>query len=76
MRRKEKEVKDVKLVESIIEKASVCRLGLSLNNMPYIVPLCFGYQDRCLYFHSAIEGKKISMIKSNNNVCFEVDIDN
>ncbi len=75
MRRKEKEIKDVDLIESIIERASVCRLGLSSNNMPYVIPLCFGYKDRCLYFHSAGEGKKISMIKSNNNVCFEVDIE-
>ncbi len=75
MRRKEKEIQDINLIESLIEKAPVCRLGLSSNNMPYIVPLNFGYKDRCLYFHSAKEGRKISMIESNMNVCFEVDIE-
>ena len=73
MRRKEKEVKDIKEIEAIIERATVCRLGLSVDNVPYIVPLNFGYKDRCLYFHSAKEGRKIDMIKSNDNVCFEVD---
>ena len=75
MRRKEKEILDREEIESIIKKADVCRLGLSDNNIPYIVPLNFGYRDSCLYFHTAKAGKKIDMIKTNNRVCFELDID-
>ena len=75
MRRKDKEIKDENTIESIIKRATVCRIGLSENNVPYIVPLIFGYKDNCLYFHSAREGKKIDMIGSNNGVCFEIDID-
>ena len=75
MRRKEKEVLDREEIESIIKKAGVCRLGLSENDIPYIVPLNFGYKDSCLYFHTAKAGKKIDMIKTNNRVCFELDID-
>ncbi len=75
MRRKDREIKDKKLMESILERATVCRVGLSENNVPYIVPVNFGYRDNCLYFHSAKEGKKIDMIRGNNNVCFEIDSD-
>jgi len=75
MRRKDKEIKDENTITSIIKRAAVCRIGLSENNVPYIVPLNFGYKDNCLYFHSAREGKKIEMIRSNNTVCFEIDID-
>ena len=75
MRRKEREIKDIKEIEGIINTSSVCRLGLAENNNPYVVPLCFGYRDKTLYFHSAPEGKKIKMVKSNNNVCFEIDIE-
>ena len=56
MRRKEKEITDKTAMESIILKSSVCRLALSEENRPYIVPLCFGYEDDTLYFHSAREG--------------------
>ena len=38
------------------------------------MPLCFVYQDRILYFHSAREGKKIGIINKNNCVCFEFDV--
>ena len=74
MRRKEKEITDIKSIEKIIKKAKVCRLALSLNDTPYIVPVCFGYSAKTIYFHSAREGKKIDIIKKNNKVCFEFDI--
>ena len=34
----------------------------------------YGYKENTLYFHSARQGKKIDMIKKNNKVCFEIDI--
>ena len=74
MRRAEREIKDSDTIEEIVRKATVCRLGLSDNGMPYVVPLSFGYEDNCLYFHSAPEGRKIEIIKANPNVCFEVDV--
>ena len=75
MRRKEKEIIDKSEIEAIICKSMVCRLGLADNDTPYIVPLCFGYKDNCLYFHSAKEGRKIEIIKRNNTVCFEFEGD-
>ncbi|MFX1393315.1 MAG: pyridoxamine 5'-phosphate oxidase family protein [Promethearchaeota archaeon] len=75
MRRKEKEIIDIKEIESIIDRASVCRIGLSEDNLPYIIPMNFGYKNNFLYFHSTPVGKKIDIIKKNNNVCFELDID-
>ena len=75
MRRKDKIVEDIEAMETIIRGAKICRLGLCENEQPYIVPLCFGYEDKNLYFHCATEGKKLDILKSNNNVCFEMDID-
>jgi nitroimidazol reductase NimA-like FMN-containing flavoprotein (pyridoxamine 5'-phosphate oxidase superfamily) len=76
MRREDKEVNDITEIENIIRRASVCRLGLCENKYPYIVPLCFGYKDNVLYFHSAPDGRKLDILRKNNNVCFEIDIDN
>jgi nitroimidazol reductase NimA-like FMN-containing flavoprotein (pyridoxamine 5'-phosphate oxidase superfamily) len=74
LRRKEKEVTARHEIESIIRQSSVCRLGLVDDGWPYIVPVCFGYQDNVLYFHSAKEGRKIEILKRSNRVCFEFDI--
>ena len=75
MRRKEKEITGTREIESVIRKSQVCRLGLADEGLPYIVPLCFGYRNNTLYFHSAKEGRKIEILKRNNQVCFEFDID-
>jgi nitroimidazol reductase NimA-like FMN-containing flavoprotein (pyridoxamine 5'-phosphate oxidase superfamily) len=75
LRRKEKEIKNKKEIERIIKKALVCRIAVSDNNYPYVFPVCFGYKDSSLYFHCALQGKKIEILKKNNNVCFEIDID-
>lgn len=75
MRQKEKEITNTKEIETIIQKAEVCRLGLAVDNTPYIVPLFFGYENNCLYIHCAKEGRKLDMIRQNNNVCFEMEGD-
>ncbi len=75
MRRKDKEIIELSEIESIINRSLVCRLAMSDENGPYMVPLCFGYHDNSLYFHCANTGKKIDMIQKNKRVCFEFDID-
>jgi len=74
-RRIEREIKDKSEIESIITRATVARIGLCRQGIPYVVPVNFGYQDGRLYFHSATQGKKIDIIRQNNQVCFEMDID-
>jgi nitroimidazol reductase NimA-like FMN-containing flavoprotein (pyridoxamine 5'-phosphate oxidase superfamily) len=76
MRRKEKQINLRSELEKIIKRANVVRIALTDNLMPYIVPLNFGYSNNTLYFHSAKEGRKMDIIKKNNNVAFEIDIDN
>ena len=79
MRRQDREITDINAKLQIIHKCKVCRLGLSENNTPYIVPLNYGYSfDNnvlTLFFHSATAGKKIDIIRNNNKACFEIDCD-
>ncbi len=75
MKRKEKEITDIKEIEAIIQKAEVCRLGLAVDSTPYVIPVNYGHEDNCLYIHCAKKGRKLDMIKQNNTICFEMDID-
>jgi nitroimidazol reductase NimA-like FMN-containing flavoprotein (pyridoxamine 5'-phosphate oxidase superfamily) len=40
-----------------------------------VVPVSFGYERNALYFHGALEGRKVELIKKNNQICFEIDTD-
>lgn len=75
MRRADKEITDQILMDEIMSKAQVCRLAVSYKDMPYIIPMNFGYADRTLYFHSAKEGLKLLILRENPQACFEVEID-
>lgn len=74
MRRTEKEIGNRAEIDAIIHRSQVCRLGLSDQGAPYIVPLCFGYDGQALYFHCAKEGRKLDILRQNDKVCFEFDI--
>ena len=74
MRRSEREIADRSAIEEIISRSKVCKLAMCDGRIPYIVPMCFGFKDNTLFFHSAPKGKKIDILKKNPNVCFEFDI--
>jgi Predicted flavin-nucleotide-binding protein len=75
MRRTDKEIKDRNKIDAIIKKANCCRIALVDGSYPYIVPVNFAVSNNHLYFHSAKEGKKIDILRKNNQVCFEMDIE-
>ncbi len=75
MRRKDKEITDRDVIDSIINESIFCRLAFSEDDRPYVVPLTFGYDGTTLYFHGASEGKKIDILRKNSKVCFEFDSD-
>lgn len=76
MRRKDREVARENLTE-IMEKCKVFRLGMVDGGQPYIVPLNFGYREKDggleIYFHCALEGRKVDILEKNPQVCFEMD---
>ncbi len=77
MRRSDREINDVAILEEIITGSSVCRMGLCDEGRPYVVPMNFGYRDGKIYMHSALEGRKLDIIRKNPDVClvFETDLE-
>lgn len=78
MRKQNREVTDFNEIVDIIERCQTIRIGMIDNNMPYIVPMNFGYKvvdgSIVFYTHGAKEGRKHDIIKINNNVFIELDI--
>ena len=75
MRRKDKQITDRSEIEAILKRNNVCRIALFDEEAPYIVPLCYGYEDGCLYFHGFAGGTKLELIRKNPSVSFEVEED-
>jgi len=73
MIRAEKEMRDRKEMEQLLREANIGRLGMSIGDSPYIIPINFVYIDGKIFFHCGKRGKKIDIITRNPQVCFEVD---
>ncbi|HKU28091.1 MAG TPA: pyridoxamine 5'-phosphate oxidase family protein [Candidatus Sulfotelmatobacter sp.] len=66
-----KELTDTECRE-FLAKATIARLGCSLEDQPYGVPICIAYERECIYFFSTL-GKKIKWMRGNPKVCVEVE---
>ena len=79
MTKRELQITDLNEMKAILDKAKVLRLGLAVNNEPYVVPMNYGYrlegEQLTLYLHSAVCGRKLDMIRENPRVFFEMDCD-
>lgn len=59
--------------ERLLNEENIGRLAMSSENKPYIVPLCYVYEQGCIYIHSGKKGQKLEFISKNEQVCFQVD---
>lgn len=75
MRRSEREITDRAAVDAILEQGTVLYLGLQDDDGPYVVPMHYGFDGQALYLHSALEGRKITLLRAHPQVSFAVSID-
>ena len=79
MTKRERQVTDPAHITHILDTGKILHLGLAVNNEPYVVPMNYGYTLQngklVLYLHSAVQGKKLDMIRANPRVFFEIDTD-
>ena len=56
-------------IESIIAKCEVCNMSMvDEDNLPYVVPMNFGYREGVIYFHAAKLGRKIGILQNKPEV--------
>jgi len=60
-------------IQNILLSQVVGRLACTDKTQPYIVPVTYAYDGEYIYGQSN-EGTKLSILRKNPNVCFEVDI--
>ena len=76
MRRRSREITDRAEIDAILASDKVLHLALARDNVPFLVPVFYGFDGKALYVHSASAGTKIEILKTNNRVCFEVTTEN
>jgi nitroimidazol reductase NimA-like FMN-containing flavoprotein (pyridoxamine 5'-phosphate oxidase superfamily) len=57
---------------AFLASSSLGRLGCSLDNQPYVLPIYFAYEPDSIYVLSTL-GQKNEWMRANPRVCLEVD---
>ena len=60
-------------IENILSSQVLGRLACTDGTHPYITPVTYTYDGKYIYGQTN-EGKKLSILRKNPNVCFEVDM--
>lgn len=78
MRRSDREITDFEEICKVMGECDVLRIALNdTDGYPYLIPLNFGMEAEdgkvTFYFHSALEGHKLDLIREDARAAFEMD---
>ena len=59
-------------IEKVISENIIGRLGCHADEETYVVPVSYAYDGTYIYFRS-FEGLKLSMMRKNPKICFQID---
>jgi len=59
-------------IDRLLGAEMIGRIGCCARGKVYVVPVTYAYANGCIYAHSS-EGSKITMMRENPEVCFEIE---
>lgn len=63
-------IEEKEKIERILKSEQICFIGFADDKgIPYVLPMNYGYENEIIYLHSGPEGKAISILEKNPNVC-------
>jgi len=65
-------IKDTAQIYSVLDSTEYGTLALSVDDLPYAVPLNFVRIGELIYFHGALSNKKMKVLSRNPNASFSV----
>ena len=69
MRRKDREMSR-EFALSVVDKCEYAVMAMTdTDNMPYCLPVTIVREGDSIYFHSAMEGRKIDILRDNPSIC-------
>ncbi len=59
-------------MDQLLTRQLMGRLGCNAFGRTYVIPISYAYRDGAIYCYT-MEGLKLSMLRENKKVCFQVD---
>ncbi|MFV0289739.1 MAG: pyridoxamine 5'-phosphate oxidase family protein [Mangrovibacterium sp.] len=62
-------VTDLNEIKELLASCRTCFVALIDGDLPYVVPMNFGFDGEYIILHSGMEGRKWHALKNNQKVC-------
>jgi len=67
-------VYDREAIVKIIDESFLCHLGFTLNNQPFVIPVCYGRDQDKIFFHGAKSSRIFNALRSGTEICAAISI--
>ena len=75
MRRTEREITDVDFMHQVLNDAQEIYIAMNAEGAPYVLPVNHVFHDGCIFFHCALEGRKLDLLKADSRIAFSTAVD-
>jgi nitroimidazol reductase NimA-like FMN-containing flavoprotein (pyridoxamine 5'-phosphate oxidase superfamily) len=62
-------IKDRSRINDILKKCKICYVAMSLDNVPYVLPMSFAISGDTVILHSGKTGRMAEILQKNSRVC-------
>lgn len=59
-------------IQTVLQSGLIGRIGCHADGLTYVVPISYAYDGKYIYCHTE-EGKKLTIMRKNPRICFQVD---
>lgn len=75
MRRTEREILDLNFMQQVLQDAQEIYIALNSGDAPYVLPVNYVFHNGCIYFHCALEGRKLELMRTDARIGFSTAVD-
>lgn len=75
MRRTEREVLDLEFMHQVLKDAQEIYIAMNSGEAPYVLPVNYVFYKGCIFFHCALEGRKMDLLRTDPRVGFTTAVD-
>ena len=75
MRRTEREVLDLEFMHQVLQDAQEIYIAMNSGEAPYVLPVNYVFHKGCIFFHCALEGRKLDLLQTDSRIGFSTAVD-
>ena len=75
MRRTEREILDPEFMHQVLHGAQEIYIAINSDDAPYVLPVNYVFYNGGIYFHCALEGRKLELLRADDRVGFSTAVD-